>query len=184
MSHHAELQQLILSRALKFGDFTLASGRKSTYYLDGKQITLHSRGVRLLSLGLLDKLANVDFAAIGGLSLGADPIVGGVLAVAAEQGRDLTGFLVRKEAKGHGTQRYVEGPVEPGTKVVIVDDVITTGGSSILAIERIREFGCDVVQVVAIIDRLEGGEAAFAKMGLPFSALYKITDFGIAAPSI
>ena len=177
------LIDLVRQRALKFGDFTLASGKKSSYYLDGKQITLHSTGLRLVSLGLLDLLKEVRFDAIGGMSIGADPIIGGVLAVAAEQGRDLAGFLVRKEAKGHGTQRFIEGPVQPGAKVVIVDDVITTGGSSLQAIERIQEFGGEVVHVVAIVDRLQGGAEAFGKLALPFSPLLTIRDFGIDPPA-
>lgn len=104
------LIELFRERALKFGDFTLASGKKASYYLDGKQITLHSEGLRLVSEGLLDLLKDVDCSAFGGMSIGADPIVGGVLTVAALQGRKLDGFLVRKEAKGHGTGRFIEGP--------------------------------------------------------------------------
>jgi orotate phosphoribosyltransferase len=173
---------LFRERALKFGDFTLASGKKSTYYLDGKQITLHARGLRLVSEGLLELLANVDFQAIGGMSIGADPIIGGVLAVAAEQDRDFVGVLVRKESKGHGTQKYIEGPVEPGMKVVVIDDVVTTGGSSLLAVDRLVEFGCEVVQVVGIVDRMQGGAKNFADRGLPFRSLLSIEDFGIAPP--
>lgn len=176
------LIDLVRRRALKFGDFTLASGQKSRYYLDGKQVTLHSVGLRLISLGLLDLLAEVHFDAIGGMSIGADPIIGGVLAAAGESGRDLAGFLVRKEAKGHGTKRFIEGPVQPGTRVVIVDDVVTTGGSSLQAIERVQEFGCEVVHVVAIIDRLQGGAEAFGKLALPFSPLLTIRDLGIDPP--
>src|SRR5262249_22805286 len=158
-------------RALKFGDFTLASGKKAKYYLDGKQITLHSEGLRLVGEGLLDLLQDVSFQAIGGMSIGADPIIGGVLTAAGTHKRRALRFLVRKEAKGHGTQRFVEGPVKPGMKVVIVDDVVTTGGSSLLAIDRIQEFGCEVVMVVAIIDRLEGGAANFAARNLPLRSL-------------
>ncbi len=108
------LLQLFRERALKFGDFTLASGKKAKYYLDGKQITLHSQGLRLVSEGLLKLMEGVDAQAVGGMSIGADPIVGGMLAIAGGQGRDLAGFLVRKEPKGHGTQKYIEGPVTPG----------------------------------------------------------------------
>ena len=178
------LLKVFRERALKFGDFTLASGKKSTYFLDGKQITLHSTGLRLVAEGLLDLLAGVEFEAFGGMSIGADPIVGAVLTVAAERGRDLTGFLVRKEPKGHGTNRCIEGPLTPEMRVVIVDDVVTTGGSSLQAIDRVVEFGCKVVQVVAIVDRLEGGAANFAARNLPFQALLKITDFGIAPPQV
>jgi len=184
MYDRQQLIDLFRERALKFGDFTLASGRKATYYLDGKQITLHSHGLRLVSEGLLDLLAGIEFTAIGGMSIGADPIIGGVLTAAAEQGRALDGFLIRKEAKGHGTNRFVEGPVAPGARVVVVDDVVTTGGSSLMAIDRIQEFGCEVVQVVAIVDRLEGGAGNFAARNLPFRALLTIEDFGIAPPAM
>lgn len=173
------LLEIVKSRALKFGDFTLVSGQKSTYYLDGKQVTLHAAGARQVAVGLLEMLDGIAFDAIGGMSIGADPMIGSILAVAAEQERDLVGFLVRKEAKGHGTKRYIEGPLQPGARVVIVDDVITTGGSSIKAIERVREFGADVVQVVAIVDRLQGGAAAFAELGIPFQALMTIEDLGV-----
>lgn len=177
------LLQLFRERALKFGDFTLASGKKAKYYLDGKQITLHSQGLRLVSEGLLKLMDGVDAQAVGGMSIGADPIVGGMLAIAGGQGRDLSGFLVRKEPKGHGTQKYIEGPVTPGMKVVIVEDVVTTGGSSILAADRAKEFGLDVVLVLAIIDRMEGGRENFDKHGLKFESLLKITDFGIEPPT-
>ena len=176
------LMQLFRERALKFGDFTLVSGKKSSYYLDGKQVTLHSEGLRQVSLGLLDLLKDQEFDAFGGMSIGADPIVGGVLTVAAEQGRELAGFMVRKEAKGHGTNKYVEGPVEPGMKVVVVDDVVTTGGSSLLACDRIQEFGCEVVRIVGIVDRMQGGAQNFAARNLPFESLLDITDFGIEPP--
>lgn len=176
------LMELFRERALKFGDFTLVSGKKSSYYLDGKQVTLHAEGLRQVSLGLLDLLKDTKFDAFGGMSIGADPIVGGVLTAAAEEGRDLKGFMIRKEAKGHGTNKFVEGPVEPGMKVVVVDDVVTTGGSSLLAVDRIEEFGCEVVQVVGIVDRLQGGEKNFADRGLPFVSLLSIADFGITPP--
>ncbi len=183
MQNRDRLIELFRQRALKFGEFTLASGKKASYYLDGKQITLHSEGLKLVSEGLLEMLSGVEFQAIGGMSIGADPIIGGVLAAAGAQGRDLVGFLVRKEPKGHGTQKYVEGPVQPGMKVVIIDDVVTTGGSSLLAIDRIQEFGCEVVQVVAIVDRMEGGAANFAARYLPLASLLTIEDFGITPPA-
>jgi orotate phosphoribosyltransferase len=183
MFDRQELIQLFHQRALKFGDFTLASGKKSTYYLDGKQISLHSTGLRLVSHGLLDLLSDVSYSAIGGMTIGADPIVGGVLVAAAERKISLDGFLVRKESKGHGTQRYIEGPVTPGSKVVVIDDVVTTGGSALQAVDRIVEYGCEVVCVVGIVDRKEGGAANFAARNLPFRSLLTIEDFGIAPPA-
>jgi len=173
---------LIRERALKFGDFTLASGKKSPYYLDGKQVTLSAEGLLQISWGLLELLQGIQFSGFGGMSIGADPIVGGVLVAAAAQNRDLQGFMVRKEAKGHGTQRFIEGPISPGDKVVIVDDVVTTGGSALQAVDRVQEFGCEVAHVVGIVDRLQGGEAAFKARGLSFSALLTIRDFGIIPP--
>jgi len=183
MYDRARLLELFRERALKFGEFTLASGKKASYYLDGKQISLHSEGLRLVSEGLLDLLGDLPFDAIGGMSIGADPIVGGVLAVAGSRGRSLGGFLVRKEPKGHGTQRYIEGPLTPGMRVVVIDDVVTTGGSALQAVDRVVEFGCEVVQVVAIIDRLEGGAANFAARNLPLSSLLTIRDFGLTPPT-
>lgn len=177
-----ELIRLFRERSLRFGDFTLASGKKSSYYLDGKQNTLYSRGLRLIAEGLLDLLQGVSFEAIGGMSIGADPIVGGVLAAAADRERELVGFLVRKEPKAHGTQRYIEGPLAPGMRCVVIDDVVTTGGSALEAVRRVRDFGADVVCVVGVVDRREGGAEAFASAGLPFRALLSIEDFGIRPP--
>ena len=178
-----ELIQLVRERALKFGDFTLASGKKAGYYLDGKQITLDSFGARLVAEGILNLLGEPLPQAVGGMAIGADPITAAVITMAGVRGLPLKGFLVRKEAKGHGTQRYVEGPVTAGESVAIVEDVVTTGGSSLLAIERAEAVGLRVTQVVAIIDRLEGGAAAFAERGYKLVSLLTIRDFGIEPPN-
>jgi orotate phosphoribosyltransferase len=182
MYDRERLMELIRERALQFGDFTLVSGKKSKYYLDGKQVTLSAEGLLQISYGLLDLLQGVEYTGFGGMSIGADPVVGGVLTAAAAQGKELQGFMVRKEAKGHGTQKYVEGPVKPGDNVIIVDDVVTTGGSAIQAVDRVEEFGCKVVHAVGIVDRLQGGRAAFEAKGIPFSALLTVEDFGIEVP--
>ncbi len=173
---------LFHERALKFGEFTLVSGRTSSYYLDGKQITLHAEGLRQVCEGLLELLVDIEYDAVSGMSIGADPIIGGLLTVAAARGDNLEGLLVRKEAKGHGTGKYVDGPAGDGDRVVVIDDVVTTGGSALQAVDRIEEFGARVVAVVGIVDRLEGGADAFAARDLPFRALLTIEDFGIAAP--
>jgi orotate phosphoribosyltransferase len=178
----AGLIALVRENALKFGDFTLASGKKATYYLDGKQVTLDAAGARLIGEGILDLLAADMPAAVGGMSIGADPITAAVVTLAGVRGLPLKGFLVRKEAKGHGTNRFIEGPVRPGDRVAIVEDVVTTGGSSLAAIERCREFGLVVARVIAIIDRLEGGEEAFARARIPLVSLLTIRDFGIEPP--
>ncbi len=179
------LIDLVRSRALKFGDFTLASGRKATYYLDGKQVTLDAAGARLIGEGLLDLMASRGLPdAVGGMSIGADPIAAAIVTIAGVRGLELRGFMVRKEPKGHGTKQYVEGPVSPGQQVVIVEDVVTTGGSSLQAIERVEAFGLKVVGVLAVIDRMEGGAGAFAAKGYPFESLLTIRDFGIAPPAV
>jgi orotate phosphoribosyltransferase len=178
-----QLIDLVRARALKFGDFTLASGKKATYYLDTKQITLDSVGARLIGEGILDVLSANLPKAVGGMSIGADPITASVVTLAGVRGLPLLGFMVRKEPKGHGTNRYIEGPVQPGDEVVIVEDVVTTGGSSLLAIERAIEFGMKVRCVMAIVDRLEGGAAAFAERGIMLECLLTIRDFGIEPPA-
>lgn len=176
------LLAMVRGKALKFGDFTLASGKKAKYYLDGKQVTLDSTGARLVGEGILDLLGDELPQAVGGMSIGADPIAAAVVTMAGVRGRALSGFMVRKEAKGHGAQRYIEGPVQPGDRVAIVEDVVTTGGSSLQAIERCEEFGLTVTRVIAIIDRLEGGAEAFQTRGYPFASLLSIKDFGIDPP--
>jgi orotate phosphoribosyltransferase len=175
------LIELVRARALKFGDFTLASGKKANYYLDGKQVTLDSSGAKLVAEGILDLLADhlPLPRAVGGMSIGADPITAAVITIAGVRGISLAGFMVRKEAKGHGTNRFIEGPVSAGDSVVIVEDVVTTGGSSLEAIGRCQEFGLTVARVVAIIDRCEGGREAFAKRGYQFNSLLTVRDFGI-----
>jgi orotate phosphoribosyltransferase len=178
------LIELVRQRALKFGDFTLASGKKASYYLDGKQVTLDSSGARLIAEGILDLLADhlPLPQAVGGMSIGADPITAAVITMAGVRGIPLSGFMVRKEAKGHGTKRFIEGPVTAGDTVVIVEDVVTTGGSSLEAIARCEEFGLKVARVVAIIDRCEGGAEAFAQRGYALASLLTIRDFGIEPP--
>jgi orotate phosphoribosyltransferase len=174
---------LVREKALKFGSFTLASGKQATYYLDGKQVTLNPHGARLVAEGILDLLVGEGMpAAIGGMSIGADPITAAVVTMSAVAGTPVAGFMVRKESKGHGTEQFIEGPVRPGDEAVIVEDVVTTGGSSLLAIERAEQFGLTVTRVIAIIDRMEGGAEAFAERGYPFSSLLTIRDFGIEPP--
>ena len=176
------LMDLIREKALKFGDFTLVSGKKAKYYLDGKQVTLDSAGAKLVGEGILDLLGDKLPAAVGGMAIGADPITAAVITMAGVRGLALKGILVRKQAKEHGTQKFVEGPVKPGDDVVIVEDVVTTGGSSLDAIERVEAAGLKVTRVIAIIDRLEGGAEAFANRGYPFTSLFTIRDFGIEPP--
>ena len=176
-----ELLARIAERAVRRGRFTLASGREASFYIDAKQVLLEAEGAMLVGRAILDRLRSLGPLpdAVGGMSIGADPITAAVVTMAGVEGVSLRGFMVRKEPKGHGLQRYVEGPVEPGQRVAIVEDVITTGGSSLLAIERALEFGLVVERLVTVIDRLAGGREALAARGIPLESLVTIRDLGI-----
>lgn len=173
------LISLIREQALEFGDFTLASGKKASFYLDCRKVTLDARGANLIAEGILELLGDRLPDAIGGMAIGADPITAAVITVAGQRGIALKGFIVRKEAKAHGKGRDVEGPVRPGNTAVIVEDTVTTGGSSLAAIEKVEAAGLKVQGVVAVVDRLEGGAQAFAQRGYQLHTLLTIRDLGI-----
>jgi orotate phosphoribosyltransferase len=163
MSHREQLAELLRTKSIKRGDFTLASGKKSHYYLDCRLTTLDAEGARLTGycvLELLDEMG-VRADAIGGLSMGADPIVTAVGVISAIEKRPVQGFLVRKEAKDHGRKKQIEGmEVTQGKRVAIVDDVCTTGGSTFDAIAAAEREGCEVIAVISLVDREEGGSDA------------------------
>jgi orotate phosphoribosyltransferase len=151
---------IILERSFKYSDnppFTLVSGRKSNYYFNCKPTTLDPEGMNLIGELLFDMLSGADVAAAGGLTLGADPLANALSVISFQKGRPIKSFIVRKDLKDHGTKSPVEGNVAAGEKVAILDDVITTGGSTIAAIERAREAGLVIDRVIALIDREEGG---------------------------
>jgi orotate phosphoribosyltransferase len=173
------LIEVVREKALQFGDFTLASGKQAKYYLDCRQVTLDPVGLNLVAAGILDLLADDPPHAVGGMAIGADPITAAVVTLAGQRGLPIRGFIVRKRAKDHGTTRMVEGPVEPGFHVVIMEDVVTTGGSSMKAIERCESFGLRVRGIIAIIDRLQGGREAFEGRGFWLKTLLTVRDFGI-----
>ena len=152
-----ELLELLKNYAYKKGEFKLSSGKTSEHYVNCKPVTLSGRGLTLSRLLLLKE---VETSYVGGLTLGADPLVSGVALVSALDSRLVNGLIVRKEAKGHGTQAYIEGLLPPeGTKITVLEDVITTGGSAIKAATRLRDAGYVVERVVAIVDRQEDKEA-------------------------
>lgn len=173
------LMAIVREKALQLGEFKLASGKMSHYYLDCRKVTLDSAGANLIADGMLELLGPTLPTAVGGMAIGADPITAAVITIAGREGRSLKGFIVRKEAKQHGTGRDVEGPVQPGDTAVIVEDVVTTGGSSLAAIEKAEAFGLKILGVLSIIDRLEGGAAALAARGYNLQTLLTIRDFGI-----
>ena len=177
----ATLIDLVATKALKRGTFRLASGREASFYLDAKQVILDSQGSALVGQAILQLLQSYGSlpAAVGGMSIGADPVTSAVVTMAGVANLPLKGFMVRKEPKDHGTKRFVEGPVQPGDRVVIVEDVTTTGGSSLLAIDRAMEFGLVVERVVTVIDRLAGAKETLAARGIPLDSLVTIRDLGI-----
>lgn len=173
------LRSLVQKRSFEFGDFVLTSGKRSSYYFDGKQVTLCPEGAWLLARIILHKIKGLGVDAVGGITIGADPIVGALAAVSYFYGhRDLKLFIVRKTPKTHGKGRAIEGPaLLPGDRAVVVDDVITTGGSIIEAIEAVRGAGCQVVKVIALVDRREGGTERIAAMGIDVDPVFDINHF-------
>ena len=172
-----ELLELLKKDAYKKGEYKLSSGKASEHYVNCKPVILSGRGLTLASLLLLKE---VNTNVVGGLTLGADPLVSGGSLVSALDGRLVNALIVRKEAKGHGTQAWIEGPLPPeGTRVTVLEDVITTGGSSIKAVEKLRDAGYVVDRVVAIVDRQEDGEAdiAMKEAGLELRSLFSLRDF-------
>jgi orotate phosphoribosyltransferase len=172
----ARLLALLRERAVLRGEFTLSSGQKSSYYIDGRLVTLDGEGALAVAEAILEKIGDRDVVAVGGLTMGADPIAGAVAAISAQQGRPLRAFLVRKDVKKHGTQKRIEGPLRPGDPVVIVEDVVSTGASAIDAAQVVQAMKCPVVAVIALVDREMGGDAMFREAGLNYEPLFTKTD--------
>lgn len=184
MSLKNDLVRVIRDKSYREGDFTLASGQKSKFYIDMKATTLDPEGADLLGrlatevLVQYSKTSGHQIEGVGGLTLGADPIATAVSLSAFRSGIRWPAFIVRKESKGHGTDQYVEGKenLRTGASVIVLEDVVTTGGSSVKAIERLRNEGFKPVAVLTVVDREAGGEAAFKKMGVDFLSLVKISE--------
>ena len=178
MGYKEELLELLKKDAYKKGDYTLSSGRKSEHYVNCKPVTLSSRGLTLSSIMLLEAVEK-DAVAVAGLTLGADPLVSGVAVVCGLDNIKVDALIVRKEAKGHGTQAYIEGKLpEKGAKITVLEDVITTGGSAIQAVKRLRDAGYTVNRIAAIVDRQVDGEAdaAMKEADLELVSIFTLGD--------
>ena len=174
----------LAQEAYRHGQFTLPSGRSSNHYVNCKPGALTGSGLALLSPAML-ALVEADAAAVGGLTLGADPLVSGVAMAAAQQGRTLDALIVRKEAKGHGTGAWLEGPLPAaGARVTVLEDVVTTGGSSIKAVNQLKEAGYSVERVVTIVDREEGGAEAMEAAGLQLMSLFRLSEIADRAAEL
>jgi orotate phosphoribosyltransferase len=168
------LIELILNKAFKYSEeplFKLVSGRMSNYYFNCKAVTLHPEGMHLIGNIIFDMIRDLKVKGIGGLTLGADPVADAVAYTSFLKGQPVEAFVIRKTAKSHGTMQWIEGNIKSGDSVVIVDDVITTGKSTIEAINRARETGLDIVRVIALIDRQEGGRENIESLGFPVEAV-------------
>ena len=173
----SELAAALLEHAIRTGDFTLASGRRSSWYVDGRQLTFRGDCVELVGRAVLEALAAIEapsFDAVGGLAIGADPVT-----VAVAHASGARGFAVRKEAKDHGTGGRIAGPLQPGDRVLVVEDTVTTGGSLLQAVEAVRDFGAEVVAAACLLDR--GGELAgrLAADGVPYVTVVTAADLGL-----
>lgn len=174
------LKEIVRKNSLREGEkFKLASGRTSTFYFDMKRAAFHPEGANLISELILDKLADEKVDRVGGMEMGAVPIASCVALKSAATGRPVHSFAVRKLAKEHGTKRVIEGDVRPGMRAVVLDDVTTTGGSALEAVEAIRSANCTVETAVTVVDRLEGAAESLATHGVRLVALLTVRDFDL-----
>ena len=172
------LLQLFKKRAFSFGNFTLASGKTSTYYINSKKAIFQSEAVALLGEQLWEMTKDLNIQAMGGLEVGAIPMAAAAAMRYHQDGKALEGFFVRKQAKSHGSQERIEGVLEKGMRVAMVDDVLTTGGSVMQAIEEVEKRGGVIVAVICIVDRLEGARELLAPK-YPFMPMFTIRNFGV-----
>jgi orotate phosphoribosyltransferase len=178
MADRDDLRKLITDLAVVHGRVVLSSGQEANHYVDLRRLTLHHEGAPLVGRVLLDLTADWEFDAVGGLTLGADPVATAMLHAAAARGRALDAFVVRKEGKAHGLQRRIEGPDVGGRRVLAVEDTSTTGSSVLTAVNALAEAGAVVVGVAVIVDRGAGG--AVRSAGLGYRSAYSLTDLGLA----
>ena len=170
------LRQMLLDRSMRFGEFVLSSGATSNYYIDVRKTSFHPEGLRMISKMFYEILLPDKITAVGGLTLGADPLVSGLMLYSSEQGHPLEGFVVRRNTKDHGMRGQVEGNLAGHRRVAILDDVITSGESALIAAEAAESYKAQVVRVVAVVDREQGASQIFQQRGFPFRALFSIGE--------
>jgi orotate phosphoribosyltransferase len=178
-SDRAALLDQVKTKAIVHGKVTLASGKEADYYVDLRRITLDAEAAPLIGPALLELTADLEYDAVGGLTLGADPVAMSMLHAAAQQGRKLDAFVVRKAEKTHGLQRRIEGPDVKGRRVLAVEDTSTTGGSVLTAVEALREAGAEVVAVAVIVDRATGAQEKVESEGLEYRSVFALEELGL-----
>ncbi len=176
--YREKLKDHLLTHAVRTGDFVLKSGRKSNWFIDGKQTACHPEGITLVADIILNEIEGID--AIGGLTMGADPVAYGVAAIAADRGQPLRSFSIRKEAKDHGVEGRIAGALQKGDRVAIMEDVVTRGVSPLEAAEVVRAFGAEPVMIIAIVDRGGTCEGMAKQAGIGFFPLLTALDLGFA----
>ncbi|MBI3812053.1 MAG: orotate phosphoribosyltransferase [Nitrospirae bacterium] len=188
-SDRDQLQDLLYRQSFRYSDqpvFKLTSGLMSRYYVDCKKVTLDPKGATLTGRLVFERIKALRPEGVGGLTLGADPIALAVAVTSYLEGQPIPAFIIRKEPKGHGSKAWIEGHLPEGAAVVVVEDVVTTGGSTIKAIERLKAHGCKILRVVALVDRQEGGREAIEASGYPLESLFTVDDFlskaGVSRP--
>jgi orotate phosphoribosyltransferase len=170
------LRRMLLERSMRFGEFVLSSGITSNYYIDVRKTSLHPQGLRWISQLFWEQLESEGVTAVGGLTMGADPLVAGLMLHSLKAGRPLDGFLVRRSAKDHGTLGQVEGNLAGHKRVAILDDVITSGESALVAAEAAESYKAQVVRILAVVDRNQGAAQIFQQRGYPFTPLFTVND--------
>jgi orotate phosphoribosyltransferase len=180
VSARDELREQIVDKAVVHGHVVLSSGLEADYYIDLRRVTLDGIAAPLVGLVMLELTADLEYDAVGGLTLGADPVAGAMLHAAASRGRSLDAFVVRKAGKAHGLQRRIEGPEVAGRRVLAVEDTSTTGASVLTAVEALREAGAHVLGVAVIVDRATGARERIEAEGLPYLAAYDLAELGLS----
>jgi len=188
-SDRDQLRDLLYRQSFRYSEqpvFKLTSGQMSRYYVDCKKVTLDPKGATLIGRLVFERIKTLHPQGVGGLTLGADPIALAVAVTSYLEGQPIPAFIIRKEPKGHGSQAWIEGNLPEGADVVVVEDVVTTGGSTIKAIERLKAHGCKILRVVALVDRQEGGREAIEASGYILESLFTVDDFlslsGVSRP--
>jgi orotate phosphoribosyltransferase len=179
-ARHPELSAFVRDRMYRPGNFVLASGQRSSYYFDGKQASMDPHGAKLIAAAIMREIEDIEIDAIGGMDMGATPIAGAVALWSGQVGRPLPTFVVRKDAKQHGTRKRVEGPERHrNDRVAIVDDVVTTGNSILSAIDAVQELGCEIALAISVVDREAGASEALRERSIRYQPLVTLSELDI-----
>lgn len=178
--NRARLLELLFNESFRYsaeGSFQLSSGKKTSYYIDCKKVSLDAEGATLIGREIFERIKGLPVAGVGGMTLGADPIATAISVISFLENHPIQAFIVRKTPKTYGSKQQIEGNLHQGAKVVVVEDVVTTGGSTLRTVEALENAGYTVLKIIALVDRKEGGREAIAKTGIPFESLFTIDDF-------